>query len=462
MFSLRRLKNLKGRKESGTVIGIGYLLLDDPRKGSGYVMPREIRIDDDSRKGHLWCFGTTRVGKTRIIENMISQDILKGYSVVMIDPKGDFDLFSKIIETADRAGRLDELMFVSSVFPDLSMTIDPLSHYYMPEELVAHIISGVQVGKEPFFYNVAYEISIAIVQSLLMTGARLKNKPFNLTDVKNYMSKPELETLARRVSDIGTPEAVQLLTDMRKIIDSPQDYYGKVSSSLRVALMELTSGNIGKIVGKGHGNRLIERLESGKRVILVIHLGSLMTRKAAYTLGKVIISMIQSFAGRVFSSGRKVTPPLCLYVDEAQNVLYLTIDDLFAKAGGANIWIHGFVQSVSQLYSAIGRDYSSTILDNTNTKIFMKVPDYETAEYAAAHFGLRKRYSGVFCADGGITMREEEVSRLRPMDILSLKEREFYMMTYSGFYRGVSTQVRQADIRILLPNIESGQAASET
>ena len=79
--------------------------------------------------------------------------------------------------------------------------------------------------------------------------------------------------------------------------------------------------------------------------------------------------MVQSFVGRVFSSGRKVTPPLCLYIDECQNVLYYGIEDLFAKAGGADVWVHGFAQSVSQLYAMIGKDYALNelkMMDNKN------------------------------------------------------------------------------------------------
>jgi hypothetical protein len=44
---------------------------------------------DSFRRGHFWCFGTTRVGKIRAMENIIEQDIRKGYSIVAIDPKGD-------------------------------------------------------------------------------------------------------------------------------------------------------------------------------------------------------------------------------------------------------------------------------------------------------------------------------------------------------------------------------------
>ena len=413
-----------------------------------------IAIPDAARKGHFWCFGTTRVGKTRIMENMVKQDIRKGYSVVVIDPKGDIDLFSKIVQVAFEEGRDKELIFVTPIYPHLSAVIDPLSHYYMPEELVGHIVSGVEVGKERFFFNVAYEISLVIVQALIMLNAwEGKTHSFNLNDVKNKMSREELEKLKGQIDCVDTPEAKQLSSDMQKILNSPQDYYGKVSSSLRVALMELTSGHIGKVVGKADENRFIDRLEKGEPVIMVVHLGSLITRKAAFTLGKVVISMIQSFVGRVFSSGRRVTPPLCLYIDECQNVLYYGIEDLFAKAGGADVWVHGFAQSVSQLYAMIGKDYGNAILDNTNTKLFMRVPDTDTATYVAGHFGQFRRYSPILNVDGGVSVREEEDTILKPSDILELGAREFYLMTYSGLYQGQTLDVSPLYLEIMFPDL---------
>jgi len=293
-----------------------------------------------------------------------------------------------------------------------------------------------------------------IVQALIMLAAwEGKAKSFNLNDVKNKMSREELEKLKGQIDCVDTEEAKQLSSDIQKILNSPQDYYGKVSSSLRVALMELTSGNIGKVVGKADENRFIDRLEKGKPVIMVVHLGSLITRKAAFTLGKVVISMVQSFVGRVFSSGRRVNPPLCLYIDECQNVLYYGIEDLFAKAGGADVWVHGFAQSVSQLYAMIGKDYGNAILDNTNTKLFMRVPDTDTASYVAKHFGEFRRYSPILNVDGGVSVREEEDTILKPSDILELAEREFYLMTYSGLFRGRSLDVSPLYLEIRFPDL---------
>jgi len=429
------------------ILGRGQRL-NDPRH------TLEIVIPDSDRNGHFWCFGTTRVGKTRVMENMVEQDIRKGYSVVIIDPKGDIELFSKVVQVAFEEGRQEELMLVTPIFPAFSAIIDPLSYYFMPEELVGHIVSGVEVGKEKFFYNVAYEISLIVVQALVLLAKNEGKLPlFNLNDVKNRISRSDLEKLKSEIDSIDSDEARQLSSDMQKILDSPPDYYGKVSSSLRVALMELTSGNIGKIIGKADENRFLKRLEEGRRVIMVVQLGSLITRKAAFTVGKVVISMIQSFVGRVFASGRKVSPPLCLHIDEAQNVFYYGIDDLFAKAGGAGVWVHGFCQSVSQLHAALGEDYGNVILDNTNTKLFMRVPDAETAEYVANHFGEKAKYAPILSIGGGMTVRQVEEPVLKPFDVLNLPARKFYMMSYSGNFVGKTNDVSNLYVHIKPPNI---------
>ena len=47
-----------------------------------------ISIPDRERSGHLGVFGTTRIGKTRLIENIVEQDIKKGYNVVDHRPEG--------------------------------------------------------------------------------------------------------------------------------------------------------------------------------------------------------------------------------------------------------------------------------------------------------------------------------------------------------------------------------------
>ena len=437
----------KNQEEQWTHIGTG-VHLDRPE------IIVDIGFPDRFRKGHFWCFGTTRVGKTRLMEHIIEQDISKGYSVVAIDPKGDIDLFSKITGLADATGRLHDLMLITPIFPQYSAILDPLSSYYMPEELVAHITAGVAVGREPYFFGVAYEVSLVVVQALIMLAEVNGTAPsFNLNDIKNHISHQDLERLKEQLDYINTPEAEQLSRDMQKILSTPADYYSKVASSLRVALTELTSGNVGQIIGKADENRFIKRLEQGKGIILVVQLGSLLTKRAAYTAGKVIISMIQAFVGRVYSSGKNVTPPLVLHIDEAQSVLYNGIEDLFAKAGGAGVYIHGYCQSISQLYAEIGEDRANTILDNCNTKLFMRVPDAKTASYVSRHLGEEKRFSPIISVGGGLSIRETEEVRIKHTEVLNMATRELFLNTYSGTYKGKTATVTDSRLKVTFPDL---------
>jgi DNA helicase HerA-like ATPase len=414
----------------------------------------ELGFPDNYRKGHFWCFGTTRVGKTRIMEHIIEQDIKKGYSVVAIDPKGDIELFSKITELAVDTGRHQDLMLITPIFPEYSAILDPLSSYYMVEELVSHITAGVAVGREPYFFGVAYEVSLVVVQALIMLAEVSGEQPtFNLNDIKNHISHQDLTRLKEQLEYIDTPEAQQLTRDMQKILSTPADYYSKVASSLRVALTELTSGNVGQIIGKADENRFIKRLEQGKGIILVVQLGSLLTKRAAYTAGKVIISMIQAFVGRVYSSGKSIAPSLVLHVDEAQSVLYHGIEDLFAKAGGAGVYIHGYCQSISQLFAEVGEDRANTILDNCNTKLFMRVPDASTAHYVSRHLGEERRFSPIISVGGGLSIRETEEVRIKHTEILNMAPREVFLSTYSGIYKGKTATVEEGSLQVTFPDL---------
>ena len=123
----------------------------------------DISLPDSYRKRHTFVFGTTGVGKTRLAELMVEQDIRAGKSVVFLDPKGDQQIFTKIFDVARQVGRESEMMLVTPVFPEYSAVVDPLAYYFMPDELVGHIVSGIQGGREPFYRNIAKEITSAVI-----------------------------------------------------------------------------------------------------------------------------------------------------------------------------------------------------------------------------------------------------------------------------------------------------------
>ena len=75
--------------------------------------------------GIPWCWGQPRVGKTRLAEILITQDIHRGDVVIVFDPKGDADLMKRIVAEAQRSGRQNALTVFHLGYPALSARYNP-------------------------------------------------------------------------------------------------------------------------------------------------------------------------------------------------------------------------------------------------------------------------------------------------------------------------------------------------
>jgi type IV secretory pathway TraG/TraD family ATPase VirD4 len=281
----------------------------------------------------------------------------------------------------------------------------------------------------------------------------IKDK-LNFEDIKDKISAAELEEIHKRLKEHKhDKEAARMVKDLKKVVESGSDYYSKISSSLRVALMELTTGNTGTIMGNVRGNDIIEKLEKGEGVIFLAQLGSLLTSKTASTVSRVLISMLKTLAGRKYASGKVLNPPLVLYADEAHNLLFHGFETMVSQVGSANFAICGFSQSINQIYAAMG-DMSKgrSIIDNINTKIYMRAPDEETAKYASEHFGTVKNLNTILNIQGTANFREVKDEMVKKEVILGLQTQEFLMTTHSGRYMGSTATTNNSYINIVYPS----------
>jgi len=444
--SFLRRKPVASVNCSYTDIGTG-VNLDSPTR----IVP--IRLPDSERKRGMIVVGTTGVGKTRVAEHMIDQDIAKGYSLCYLDPKGDQDIFSKIFEAARRHRRLDELQLITPIYPELSALVDPMAYYFSVEELAAHIAAAVPPSKEVFFKDVAVMLSTAAITANTIIARRHGHIPnLNFDTIRNAIRRKSLEDTRQTLLSIGTDEALRTAGIIEDLLGNSLEHYSKVSMSLSVALMHLSVGNIGKIIGQADTNRFIQRIEEGKRVIAVIHTGSLMFPDAANTLGRVILSMVQKCIGRTYGSVKeKFETPLSIYVDEAQKVLYPGIEALPAMAGSANVMTTLFVQDTAQLSAVLGEDFGRVIMNNCNTKLFLRCPDADTSEYVTRHFGTKNVLTGIYSANQ-VTTREVEQDVIKPYDVQNLQVQEFLMQTYSGRWKGRTSDVTKARVKVVFPD----------
>ena len=91
-------------------------------------------------------------------------------------------------------------MLLTPIYPDHSVKLDPLSHYYMEDELVDHVVSGIK-AKEDYFIAIASEVTGAVISGLAIK-ARKKGKELNanFSDIKSRVTYKDLQDLKTEAS----------------------------------------------------------------------------------------------------------------------------------------------------------------------------------------------------------------------------------------------------------------------
>lgn len=100
---------------------------------------QDVWMDLSERVGHTLVLGTTRVGKTRLAEILITQDIRRGDVVIVFDPKGDADLLRRVYAEAKRAGRAKDFYLFHLGFPEVSARYNAIGSFSRITEVATRI-----------------------------------------------------------------------------------------------------------------------------------------------------------------------------------------------------------------------------------------------------------------------------------------------------------------------------------
>lgn len=121
-----------------------------------------------TRVSHTLVEGTTRVGKTRLAEILVSQDIARGDVVIVFDPKGDEELLLRMYTEAKKAGREDEFYMFHLGFPEQSALYNPVGSFVRVTEVATRIArqmpaEGNSLAFREFVWGFVNQISKGLV-----------------------------------------------------------------------------------------------------------------------------------------------------------------------------------------------------------------------------------------------------------------------------------------------------------
>ena len=370
--------------------------------------------------GHTLLVGTTRVGKTRMMELLIGQAIIRGEAVIIIDPKGDHSLAENAKKICEAIGQPDRFVYFHPAHPDKSTAIDPMRNWNRRTELASRVAALIpsETGADPFA-AFGWKVLNDIVNGLVATGV----SP-NLVHMKRYIEGGAdnllLNTLRHhfidhvvdwesRSSAVIKRHRDQLLeayiefykqvviheaqsSDLDGLISTfehNREHFQKMVASLIPILSMLTSEPLGELLSPGlvvgNSRRVTDMAKIIKNnQVLYLGLDSLADGTVGSAIGSIMLADLTAVAGDRYNYGINSIRPVNLFIDEAAEVINQPTIQLMNKGGGALFRVTIAAQTFADFPARLGDENKARqVLGNLNNQIILRVIDAETQQYIA-------------------------------------------------------------------------------
>lgn len=384
------------------------------------------------RNGHTLVLGTTRVGKTRALELAVEQDIRRGETVIVIDPKGDADLLRWVVDACERAGRRDALTLFHLGYPDLSARYNAVGEFHRITEIATRIANQLSDdGQSAVFREFAWRFTNIVAKAIVALGARPDYRTIlrNVTNLDalfvdyaraQLADEPDaqaaVDRLTREVNPqrqprhllARSPELIafeqyfvangcddEVLNGLRSAFKYERAYFDKIVASLLPLLEKLTTGRVSELLSPdyldpGDVRPIFDwRQVINQRRVVYVGLDALSDTAVASAVGNAMFADLVSLAGAryKFGDGAGLRPgaiaeerPIVVHLDEFAELMGDEFIPMINKGGAAGLQITAYSQTFSDIEARTGnRAKARQVSGNFNTLIVFRVRDVETA-----------------------------------------------------------------------------------
>lgn len=388
------------------------------------VEPKEIKLLQllDHTEGHVLITGTTGSGKTRMFDIFITQAILRGEAVIIIDPKGDKEMRDNARRACESMGEPERFVSFHPAFPEESTRIDALRNFTRVTEIASRLAALVpsEAGADPFT-SFAWQALNNIAQGLVMVHQRpslitlrrfleggaaglvisaveayservmpdweAKAEPYK--EKVKYGSREKLAVaMSRFYADVVQPEHPSSeLEGLLSMFQHDSTHFSKMVANLLPIMNMLTSGELGKMLSPDPEDFDDTRTITDTAKIInnaqvaYIGLDSLTDNMVGSAIGSMFLSDLTAVAGDRYNFGVG-NKPVNIFVDEASEVINDPFIQLLNKGRGAKLRLFVATQTFADFAARMGSaDKAVQVLGNINNKFALRIIDKETQEY---------------------------------------------------------------------------------
>ena len=399
---------------------------------------QDVWMDIGERVGHTLVLGTTRVGKTRLAEILITQDIRRGDVVIVFDPKGDADLLRRVYAEAKRAGRAKDFYMFHLGYPEVSARYNAIGNFSRITEVATRIANQLpSEGNSAAFKEFAWRFVNIIARALVALGRRPDYQqvrrfindiePLFMEYARAHLRQHGAEDWQEKVAEIAANikernlpnslrgrnnEAIALMRHLQEqdlydpVLDGlvsafkyDKTYFDKIVSSVGPLMEKLTTGKIAELISPDYldetdSRPIFEWMDVIRRKgIVYVGLDALTDTTVASAVGNSMFADLVSVAGHIYKHGVDVDPinatqvtsntmpTISMHADEFNELIGDEFVPLLNKAGGAGFQVTAYTQTWSDVEARIGnRAKAGQVAGNFNTLIMLRVKELATAE----------------------------------------------------------------------------------
>lgn len=299
---------------------------------------------------HVLIVGSTGSGKTRCFDLLICQAILRGETVIVIDPKADPDLQSKIARACKELHREHNFYTFNPSRPDTSVKLNLLATWTNATELATRISTLMPSGgSSDAFTSFAWYVVNTFTQAqtnILKKNPTLKSfinfiqgrmpqvvceviETYLLTFISEKDLNEFLGTLkreAREDPDLRGAALIKLyrswgrydrsVDDIIELFEHNREHLSKMITSLIPILSMLTSGNVGEMLSppdpddpRDVRNITASKTDEHKSIaeliksnsVLYIGLNNLADAKVGTAIGMLVLADVTATAGNIYN-----------------------------------------------------------------------------------------------------------------------------------------------------------------
>ena len=344
----------------------------------------------EDRRRHLYIVGKSGVGKSKLLELLMRQDIAHGFGFCLIDPHGD--VIANILDFIPE-NRLEDVVLIDPSDTNFPVSFNPLQN--VNPELKHQLTQGlIEVMEKQFGANwtprLEHVFRFTVLALLDYPEATMRGLINMLTD-SHYRQK-----VVEYIQD-----------DMVKRFWAIEfsDWSEKFDTEAIIPLVNklsqfLSNPLLRNIFGQKENKIDIEEIMQNQKILLInLSKGKLGEENSSF-FGSMFITKIKQAAMARAETPEEQRRDFYLYVDEFHNLVTATFENLFSEARKYGLAMTVANQYMAQLLPSV----QSTVLGNVATLIVFRLG-----------------------GDDALRLEKEMTPVFKAKDMINLGVRQFYI-----------------------------------